>query len=369
MDNVIDKLLLEWSWRCEKGYPDINNPADKKVLNSILIKHGINISEFFNKPQEVENSVIKEGNVASIQKLLTSKEYDPKLLARIERMLTDSEKVTDLKKLMLDSGINKETFPDRDLPDEIISVLQRGPQSDIENFIKFLKSRKTIKLQLQPGKANIYSSLPKPLQDKVTQIGKITGQSSSVGIGRGEILFPLIFSNVRLKQDNETGDFEVDDKNVEVKALGVKKEGTSAKQGARFGESRTGVPYKPVNQPVKKTAQIHQQIFNDYESSEQQDNKDVVRKNVQEYLKTVYDTEAPLPDPKTEQDVLYGLYNVLISVYARKKNIDYFLLYAPLTGEYSVYTPGDLVENLIKGNVRVTNITNTSAIPQLISFQ
>jgi hypothetical protein len=41
MNNVIDKLLLEWSWRCEKGYPDINNPADKKVLDKLLKEYNI----------------------------------------------------------------------------------------------------------------------------------------------------------------------------------------------------------------------------------------------------------------------------------------------------------------------------------------
>jgi hypothetical protein len=42
MDNVIDKLLLEWSWRCEKGYPDINNPKDIKILGEIF---NINLAE------------------------------------------------------------------------------------------------------------------------------------------------------------------------------------------------------------------------------------------------------------------------------------------------------------------------------------
>ena len=27
---LIDKILLEWSYRCEKGYPDLNNKEDLK---------------------------------------------------------------------------------------------------------------------------------------------------------------------------------------------------------------------------------------------------------------------------------------------------------------------------------------------------
>jgi len=33
---LIDKILLEWSYRCEKGYPDINNKKDIAVFESIF---------------------------------------------------------------------------------------------------------------------------------------------------------------------------------------------------------------------------------------------------------------------------------------------------------------------------------------------
>lgn len=34
--NPIDSLVLEWAYRCKKGYPDINNLEDKKVLEKIM---------------------------------------------------------------------------------------------------------------------------------------------------------------------------------------------------------------------------------------------------------------------------------------------------------------------------------------------
>jgi len=36
MDNIIDKVLLEWSWRCEKGYPNLNNEKDLHILENIF---------------------------------------------------------------------------------------------------------------------------------------------------------------------------------------------------------------------------------------------------------------------------------------------------------------------------------------------
>lgn len=34
--NIVDKLYTEWAWRTKSGIPDINNPEDKAILDSIL---------------------------------------------------------------------------------------------------------------------------------------------------------------------------------------------------------------------------------------------------------------------------------------------------------------------------------------------
>lgn len=368
MDNVIDKLILEWSWRCEKGYPDVNNPADKKVLDKLLAEYGVSLATFKREQKEQPTSLLNE-NLQNIKNLLSTGEYDEKFLSRIERMLQDYEEVRELKQLLAKNGITKNTFPDRDLPDEIISILQRGPKSDVIDFVNHLKSRQTPSLKLSPGKHNIYETFPEGLLNKLASLGKITGQSSSVAIGRGEIFFPLAFNNVRLKKDNETGDLQVDGKNVELKALGVTKEGKPSKSGARFGESRSGVTYQPINEPVEKNPRIANQIYNDFEASKKVGNTEKVLSNVKEYIKRVYDIDASILVPKNEIDVVNTLYEILISIYARQKNIDYFLLYAPLSGDYAVYTPKQLIQSIQNGEVEVTTITNTSAIPQLKSFK
>jgi hypothetical protein len=47
---VIDKLVTEWAYRCKKGYPDMNNPDDLKILKEIYSEYGIVMEE--EKPQE-----------------------------------------------------------------------------------------------------------------------------------------------------------------------------------------------------------------------------------------------------------------------------------------------------------------------------
>lgn len=48
--NPIDKLVTEWAYRCKKGYPDINNLEDRKVLEEIMSELGI-LNELTNIPK------------------------------------------------------------------------------------------------------------------------------------------------------------------------------------------------------------------------------------------------------------------------------------------------------------------------------
>jgi hypothetical protein len=65
MDKVIDKLILEWSWRCEKGYPDINNPADNKILQKLLAEYGVSLDTVQDRLQEQEEDLIKHETTQS----------------------------------------------------------------------------------------------------------------------------------------------------------------------------------------------------------------------------------------------------------------------------------------------------------------
>ena len=43
--SITDKLVTEWAFRCKKGYPDMNNPDDMKILKEIYSEYGIVITE------------------------------------------------------------------------------------------------------------------------------------------------------------------------------------------------------------------------------------------------------------------------------------------------------------------------------------
>jgi hypothetical protein len=45
--NLLDKVILEWSYRTKKGYPDINSQEDIALFESMF---GIDLDEMAKKP-------------------------------------------------------------------------------------------------------------------------------------------------------------------------------------------------------------------------------------------------------------------------------------------------------------------------------
>lgn len=43
--SVVDKIVTEWAFRCKKGYPDMNNSDDMKILKEIYSEYGIVMEE------------------------------------------------------------------------------------------------------------------------------------------------------------------------------------------------------------------------------------------------------------------------------------------------------------------------------------
>jgi hypothetical protein len=54
--SVVDKVIAEWAFRCKKGYPDMNNPDDIKILKEIYTEYGIVMEE--EKPEEPKQDTV-----------------------------------------------------------------------------------------------------------------------------------------------------------------------------------------------------------------------------------------------------------------------------------------------------------------------
>ena len=51
---TLDELLLEWSYRLDKGYPDMDNPSDILVLKNLLKELDLPTDDIFDKIEDKE---------------------------------------------------------------------------------------------------------------------------------------------------------------------------------------------------------------------------------------------------------------------------------------------------------------------------
>jgi len=86
--NLIDRVILEWSYRTKKGYPDLNNEDDIRVFQSlfninlneeITTKNNIKAAQYIaDSPSGKENNVksFKTGKYRNRINILTIKDED-----------------------------------------------------------------------------------------------------------------------------------------------------------------------------------------------------------------------------------------------------------------------------------------------------
>lgn len=73
--NVVDKILTEWAYRCKKGYPDVNNPDDIKILKEIYSEYGIVTEEENQVPDTSPNFnllALPQDDLESIESIYNS---------------------------------------------------------------------------------------------------------------------------------------------------------------------------------------------------------------------------------------------------------------------------------------------------------
>jgi len=103
--NLLDKIILEWGYRCDKGYPDLNNEKDLRVFESLF---GFDLKEVALRPRELEkiNSKTGEGRVDILIRKI--KNNEPLELERGEEPFLvhdpDGSKVKELENWSVEKG-------------------------------------------------------------------------------------------------------------------------------------------------------------------------------------------------------------------------------------------------------------------------
>ena len=95
---TLDELLLEWSYRSEKGYPSLDNPSDISILKQILEK--------LNIPSDTIIRKLKEAPIKSAT--LGKRENDVRFLDKIKK--GDSFEMEDGSKIIIDPEQSAESI-------------------------------------------------------------------------------------------------------------------------------------------------------------------------------------------------------------------------------------------------------------------
>lgn len=270
--------------------------------------------------------------IQQIKDLLNDSKENGRLLVRVYRTLLASTSVTTLKERFKEAGIEKDTFDGRNIHDELINILQKGESSEVEQFVRDLEKKKSLS-----EKGNLKNDLGISLQ-KVHKIVNLTGAKGSVTIGKGELLFPLLYSNVELKKQG-AGDFIVDGRTAELK-------GTKG----RLAGTRTVPKYKPLYSD--KTSLV-KAIEDDIKQAKELGKIEEVVNNVNRYISGNFPKTSIKFEEKDLEDPVEVVVLAAIDNYIKEKSIDIYIILDNSSLEYRVYAPAEkLLESLRKGEVR-----------------
>jgi len=214
--SVVDKIVAEWAFRCKKGYPDMNNPDDMKILKEIYSQFGIVAEE--EVPKEGENNKtlddvlnlirVKKGEFKQEQlnKLYniiekTGKGYTTSLLQKLQQ-----KKLGDEQSRIIAGYADQNHFEDKLLasinnPQNTFAALGRDG-----NLSAKLTEISGI------GSKNVNGL-----------IGFTTGKGN-VSVGRGELALVAILSDTVSAEKGDVG-IENGTKTVEIKASTKKASG------------------------------------------------------------------------------------------------------------------------------------------------
>lgn len=337
--SILDKVIQEWAHKTNKGYPDINSKEDMDLFESMF---GFRLNKEVMKEEEEQEEV----SIEDIKKLIDSNKDNSRLMTRIYRTLVASNHIIAVKDKFNQAGITKDTFDNRNIQDELINILQKGNQSDIQTFLNIVSNSK---LPEKGNLADILSSLPK---DKINKIANLTGAKSSIAMGKGEVLFPILFSDVTLRLDKK-GDFTINNKPAELKA-----------NLARLSGERTDVRYIPVNDGVPTT--WTKSLQGDVIAGKQNNTLDQVIENINNFIKSNYRNTSLRIDEKSINNPVAFMANAAIDSYIKDKGIGTYILFNNKNLDFKSFEPATKVLDAINaGEVSFSAKTH----PQLTGFK
>jgi hypothetical protein len=213
---TLDELLLEWSYRSEKGYPSLGNPSDISLLKTILKELDLPTDEILGKLEDELETPGTDGMEDSPVEKEKEKQFKPE-------PEPESEQPPDPEQF--DSDREEPTSPGDETYDAVIRHhLGDKPIPRVENTYAWPgRGGATFNIQVKGNDLKHWKDFWELTPPKA---GKEIGTSSK-GTGNGEVALYWLYQhggapgvNVEGTQGADNPDLEFNKVGVEVKAFG-----------------------------------------------------------------------------------------------------------------------------------------------------
>lgn len=206
-EDIFDKFLKQYSYKFDKGYPDVNNSKDKEKLfelvNSLI-------------EQEEEKKLTKNDLISLIKNLDLDDKQIVKLYNRTKNFSSYRPIKTTLDRKKYNPLILKK------FSKEIQDLIEDLPKNEVDDFINYLNNTEE-KINFPTNKTgNLFKTLSATgVHDSV--VNKIIYHTSQDegkrGVGMGEVGMSLLFKNVGAATGK--GDLSIDGEEFEIKGEGA----------------------------------------------------------------------------------------------------------------------------------------------------
>lgn len=359
--NVVDKILTEWAYRCKKGYPDVNNPDDMKVLRELYSEYGIVMEE-----EKAEEDVAKL-TVADIQSILDSIKDDTDAVNYIYKYIKGRARNTELQTVLDRANIHIKTISGTNTPKAIFDILTHN--EDLENFIQYVQSDKHLNYTTLGKEGNLVDKLTVTgiSRKSIEELINLGGFEGGRGVGKGEVALALLVDDLRMREGS--GDLDWKGKYVEVKG-----------SGGRLGGRNTKIPenlalikrYRQANPPIqsKRLNEIIPTLL------QQGAPKDQLRKECEELINTIYpqgkgDTYITANILNNQKQLRAAFQKAYFYNYLNVEGVDYLMMLNTSStglGKY-INLPASEVETYIEQHPTITSPINIDESTPQIKIQ
>ena len=354
--DIITEYLNKVAYKFSKGYPDLNDPQDRDLLESII---GISLTEN-DLDKEIEDKIDHKKRLID---LIQTTEMSEEVAQQIEKMLANSKFKPSVMKYIESIGFTSDLFERGQ--DAVDYIFQKLADSEVDDFLQYAQT--PLKFSSLPRTGNFQQEMKLPsalLLDLINiNPGKDKGGSS---IGKGEVFLGLMFDDI----DNRAGggDLNWKGKNFEIKGEG----GRLGQQGGRG----TAVPWQEFLIPdivpedkqeeflsakqgkLARNMTVGITMLAEFAKTTNTETK--LLQNVQKLLENIYYNKGFTKDYiksfKDLTDANYlkkSLNKILFKSYAAKNNVDFFLFFDG-DSNYRVIDMENIDDEIDAGNINTT---------------